>query len=533
MNGRLISVGEALELLVPPFDDDAGDWDEIIRRATGAGSSAEAVARKRPRRLRWTRRRVQIACVAVALVGALIATPAFGIRGLILDLFDRSNVPFTGKTAPLEVKRDFFDLSLGLPSSIAPQAIASQARRVATFRVGGKMHVLWVAPTRDGGYCYRFSRAFGGCRAKRDRTGPTPAHALPGYVHPALVGVTFQAPTRSKVHYVSQIGGDLIAPNAYSLTVKYASGRQMRVRFYYVTRPINAGFFFAGIPAGHDTTATRATAVELRNKAGHLIARQPFIFYETPASLAKLRAKQRAALKELLRRHPQRPPIRRSPPLPAPIAPLQRGEADGVSVVVGRNGIAVFDTSGATPRVRALIAGRQVGYNCFRRVPYHSVPVDLGAYRTTFTRVAIRIKGVGVRPPFMGCDIQGAYGHKWPDRLHAHSAVEIAFTPAGRRFLEDRAAARDLGLFVRSKAMHRIRKLSGGALDQAIQGRYRTGITKLNSLNAALPVDRIGYAISGDTTTFLERSTTGRRFYVRLVNGRIRNQNVKPLAFVF
>jgi hypothetical protein len=88
-------------------------------------------------------------------------------------------------------------------------------------------------------------------------------------------------------------------------------------------------------------------------------------------------------------------------------------------------------------------------------------------------------------------------------------------------------------LFFRSKAMHTIRKLTGVALDQAIRSHYGSQVTRLSSANAALPAERIGYAATGNTSTFIERSTTGRRFYVRVVNGKIKTQNLEGLGFVF
>ena len=80
--------------------------------------------------------------------------------------------------------------------------------------------------------------------------------------------------------------------------------------------------------------------------------------------------------------------------------------------------------------------------------------------------------------------------------------------------------------------MQRTRKLTGADLDRAIRARYGSAVTRLASRAAALPPGRIGYVTNGRTTTFFER-TTGRRFYVRVVSGRIETQNVKPLAFVF
>jgi hypothetical protein len=51
--------------------------------------------------------------------------------------------------------------------------------------------------------------------------------------------------------------------------------------------------------------------------------------------------------------------------------------------------------------------------------------------------------------------------------------------------------------------------------------------------SSQLPTNRIGYISNGATTTFVEHSSTGRHFYVRISNGHIKDQNVKPLAFVF
>ncbi len=510
MNARITSVSEALELLVPPFKRvDADEWAAIV-------AAAELTVPKR-RTTRVTRRRIVTIAIAIVALTTLVATPAFGIRGFIADLFGRHDVKFTGKTAPIEVKRNFFELSLGAPSSMAPHAIASQARRVASFVVRGKTHVLFVAPTRGGGYCWQFSGAFGGCRARRDLKAP--------------LGVTFGESTVKGIQSVSYVLGDIIAPNAHSLTVEFGDGTRLPVPFYFVSKPIDAGFFYSAMPAGHDAAKTRAVAAVLRDRAGHVVGRQAFA-YPTPAQLAAHRARAKAMLNRLSKQGHLQRPITRSPRLPAPTPPFQRAEAGGVTVVAGRNGVVVFDTSHATPAVRGLISGRGVGYGCFKRIPYNSEPVDLTFLRTTLARVAIQEQGV-MSPPFLGCDIQGSYGHLWPDRNHSHSAFEVAFTPAGRRFLADRAAARDLALFVRSRSMHAIRKLSGDALGQAVRSRYGAQIVRLSSATSSLPPNRIGYATNGGATTFVERSPTGSRFYVRVDDGRVRGQNVRPLAFVF
>jgi hypothetical protein len=120
-----------------------------------------------------------------------------------------------------------------------------------------------------------------------------------------------------------------------------------------------------------------------------------------------------------------------------------------------------------------------------------------------------------------------------PDRNGSHSAAEVAFTARGERYFTDRAAARDLALFVRSDEMHRIRKLTGDRLRAALDRTYGGAISELRSATAPFRPNRVGYVIRSDGVTFVERSATGRLFNVVVTQGRIVSQNVKPLGFVY
>ena len=219
-----------------------------------------------------------------------------------------------------------------------------------------------------------------------------------------------------------------------------------------------------------------------------------------------------------------------TPKLPPPTPPLQHGSAEGVSVVAGHNGVVAFDTTTAPTSIRTLI--HNAGYGCFRFMRYHqAAPAEMSFGPRAMRGTNIRI--FGLPTPYDGCEIQGSYGHTWPDRLHGHSAVEIALTPAGSKLFANRAAARDLALFVRSKTMQQIRKRTGASLQHELHARYGQAITGVVSTSSPLSAGRIGYVIDGHTSTFIERSTTGRQFYVRIVDGHIKAENVKPLAFVF
>jgi hypothetical protein len=521
------SVSALLDELVPAVEHEEPAWEDVLLRAEARAATADGNGRSvlASRRRAWPIRRRWLAfALAVAAIAVLFATPAFG---LLLDLVGRTNVPFLKSgTAPLEVKRSFFDLSLGAPPGMAPDAIASQARRVAVFRANGKQHILYVAPTRKGGFCEQFTDAFGGCRASRIPLPHFPTFA--GAVNSFLLDVSAEGspfrinPKSGRVvgnpdTYTTLVGGSTFASTAASIEVVYEDHTRTVIPFVYVSKPIDAGFFFYGIPEGHRRPGTRVAAIIVRDKSGRILARQP-ILYARPRAIP--------------------PPTTTAPPphrvsKPAtPSPPFQRGSAQGVTVVVvvGHNGVVNFDISGASAALQPLL--RSASYACFRFMRYHQQsPAELGFAPQTIVDDTIRITGLPT--PYDGCEIQGSYGHRWPDRNHSHSAVEIAFTPRATRFFADRAAARDLALFLRSRQMQRIRRLSNAPLTAAITRRYGHAITHVPTTHANLAPDRIGYATSGKTTTFFENSTTGRHFVVVVAHGRIVSEKIKPFAFVF
>jgi hypothetical protein len=516
-----VALHQALHELVPDCSDASGNWDDVLRRSGIANAAPEA------RAARWTARRL-IPVALVAAIVALLVAPGLGIGGRLLDLIGRTDVPFTGaKSAPVDVKREFFDLSLGVPPEMGPQAIVSQARRVGVFRARGRTYVLHVAPTRGGGYCWTFTGALLGCHPTRPVSRPL-GRSERGAVAPHRLGVSWMGtpirltrqgvPTAADPPYVRLVMGDLRARNADVVQVEYEDGATTDIPFVYVSKPIDAGFFVYGIPKGHERPGSRASAVQVLDAEGRVLARQP-ITYPTA--------------RDFPRRLPRnaKPHVPRTPPVPPPTPPLRRAEAGGVVVTIGSNGVAVFDKSNADQHVEFLI-GPRATYSCFSFMRYHrDAPAAMGFWRDWQPRVAIR--ALGLRTPFDGCDIRAGHGHVWPDRNGSHSAVEVAFTARGERYFLDRAAARDLALFVRSDEMHRIRKLTGAPLRAAFRQRYGAALAELRTPTEPLRAKRIGYVVRADGVTFVERSETGRLFSVVVRRGKIVRQNVKPLGFVF
>jgi hypothetical protein len=481
---------EILEELVPE-PADRGDWRDVLDRA-GVAKPPGTIP------LFHRRRSLVFALALLAAVITLFTTPAFGV---LLDLIERSNVVFgSSKPAPNLVKKEFADLALGAPH-FAPGALAAQAREVGTFRVGSRSHALWVVPTRRGGYCYTFERLFGGCRATASER------------RTAVLGVTWSPLNGTgRDVIVSRIGGDVTAASAARIEARYADGEVATVPFVWVSGPVAAGFFLVDVPVAHRTLAARLVEVRLLDGDGKLLGRQTFPAREP-------RRPRPVPLPPRQRPTPPRLPAVAATP---PTAPLGRATVNGVSVVAGANGIAVFDTRHASPAVVASLR-RGLSYACFRVVRKFGIldPQNVGYLGAFSPTIALDFSGLG--HPLDGCELQAGYGHTWPDRYGGHAIVELPLTDKGRNFLADRAAARDLALFVRSRRMHMLRKEAGSRLADDLRRAY----------GAALARSHIRFRATPTGAVFSERKPTGKRFTVVIAHGKIVRQNLKPYAFVF
>jgi hypothetical protein len=219
--------------------------------------------------------------------------------------------------------------------------------------------------------------------------------------------------------------------------------------------------------------------------------------------------------------------------------PVQHGLAQGVRVDVYRPGSAVFDLSRAAATPRRLLTGPSgLAYGClhvsFRRGRWHSLEYS----QTGRFRRRLRFRWPGARAPYDGCELGGLYGHRWDDAFGTRNAVEIWLTVRGRHFFNDRAAARDLAYFVRSRRAQRIR-LSANPRPalEALVRRYarRRRVVEVGSPNARAPEDSIGFWIGPRTIVFTTTSSTGRGFYVVAKRRTLElpAHNLADLAFVF
>jgi hypothetical protein len=359
-----------------------------------------------------------------------------------------------------------------------------------------------------GGYCYEIEDSIGGCRqtaGDRDLRGR------------GQFGVTYREKQPvGTLPVVTRITGDIETPKAAVVTVHYADGTSSDVPFIWVSQPIAAGFFSLDIPTSHWNTKQRVVSVTLQAADGSRLGIQTF-----PAEHRRPRPHPPG-------NHPSRlsgPVGRILPPTPptAPSAPLQNGTADGFAVIAGHNGEVQFTELNNTPALQRL-AGHSVSYSCFRLTREFGIFTvrGLGNEARFAPKVGIDVNGVGT--PFDGCDIEGSAGHLWPDTEGSHSVVEIAFTAAGRAFFANRAAARDLALFVRSRRVHQIRKEPP---DQALRDLHTAYGTQLADSKIHINEHATNELV------FSETSTTGKTFSVTVRNGKIVKQNLKPYAFAF
>jgi hypothetical protein len=251
---------------------------------------------------------------------------------------------------------------------------------------------------------------------------------------------------------------------------------------------------------------------------------------------------------------PHKPP-RQTPPSPFQIhrhrfslgRHLQHGAANGVTVDVYAPGAAVFDTVGLSPRTKRLLTSRiGASYSCMRVRFYHGKWLEDGSGTNgpIWGRFRLDLKfDVGrasispdLPPPYDACEIGGYYGHRWNDANGARAAVEVPLTAAGRRFFNDRAAARDLAYFVRSGRVQRIR-LSASPRPQleALTRRFPRRVLELHSAHEFGPQHTIGFWVGSQSIRFTTTSSTGRHFLVVAERRTLRlpMNNLGDLAFVF
>jgi hypothetical protein len=192
--------------------------------------------------------------LATIVVAFLLVAPAVRIRIPALDFW-------SAEKAPPKVVQDFESLGEGAPPRMDPGAIPGETRKVS-LPDGG---TLWVAPTKDGGFCTLGTRS-GGC----DKLGTVP------------LGVTWGASGPSRPRGKSPPGRipmtafDLVEGHANArfvdrVEIRFADGEIERPTLTWVSEPIHQGFFVYRIPNEHRRAGHEIEAVVGLDQDGRVV----------------------------------------------------------------------------------------------------------------------------------------------------------------------------------------------------------------------------------------------------------------------
>ena len=228
--------------------------------ADGEDDASWADVAERAADLRQSRRRLPLA-VAAALVVAVAAAPALGLRGKIVHLFAGA------EPAPQRVVRTFSAWNDLAPPDLGPGVRAAGAIKVLERRVGaGSTAVLWLAPARAG-LCTLLevngSGAGGGCGA---------VSGAPLEVGVGIHGVSADG---KRVAGPVVLDGSTSLRRGDSLVLRFEDGESASIRLVWVTAPVDTGFFVYGVPKEHWRPGHLPTTLTLLAADGKELAERP------------------------------------------------------------------------------------------------------------------------------------------------------------------------------------------------------------------------------------------------------------------
>jgi hypothetical protein len=222
------------------------------------GSQVDVVPRVRLARWHDARRRQRLVVLLAAVTALLLAigvASTFGVGLPSLDFWRAEKAPPGAR-----VVKNFAALDQGAPPGMATGVIPDETRKVARFGDA----TLWVAPTRQGGFCTDLAGE-GGC----DRLGTVPLSVNWDTVEansgPPSAGTSEGPPV------VNRVSGYVNARWADGLEIHFEDGEVLTPEVVWVSKPIQAGFFSQSIPALHREPGHLVAAVVALDGSGRLV----------------------------------------------------------------------------------------------------------------------------------------------------------------------------------------------------------------------------------------------------------------------
>src|SRR4051794_24452719 len=162
---------------------DGPDWADVLRRSRRATNRVRAV---------------QAAAVLAVVVTGVASAYALGHP--VIDFAK-------AKHAGTRQVNDFGSMEVAAPRGMAPGVLPHQTRRITSVLIDGKLRTLYVAPTKQGGFCFEWYPG-GGCRANRhDKYA---SHIDPGGLYGA--------------HALEVLEGTFMQSNGDHLTITFKDG---------------------------------------------------------------------------------------------------------------------------------------------------------------------------------------------------------------------------------------------------------------------------------------------------------------------
>ncbi len=228
--------------------------------------------------------------------------------------------------------------------------------------------------------------------------------------------------------------------------------------------------------------------------------------------------------------------------------PLQHASTSAATVDVYRNGVVAlrFLSTKSEAYERLVRSSRHssggVVFTCSTLAFGGNRWKDLGGGQSARLAPAMRMRmdtehGGMPSPPFDFCEIAGTYGRYWNDEEGTHDLVEVPFTPLAKRYLDERATARDLAYFVRTRKMWRVRKaiLRGepGPSATELVRLFGDRVVPLSRRDGVAPPGKIGVWTDGRVIVATELTPGGRRLFVTVRGVLIGASNIRDLSFTF
>jgi hypothetical protein len=272
----------------------------------------------------------------------------------------------------------------------------------------------------------------------------------------------------------------------------------------------------------------RWSGITALDGSGHEVYREP-LYTKLPRSISKASAQPRTSFPQ----QPKRPAG----------TPLQHATTAVASADVYRNAVvAVRFASTASEAYRRLARGTGIDIDC------GSVAFNAGRWERlaggSTARIAPEVRfrmdtvhGGMPSPPFDYCEIAGTYGRYWNDEEGTHELVEVPFNALAKRYLDERATARDLAYLVRNKMMWPIRKAVQDGADvpsaASLARIFGSRIEPLARRGAVPSAGMVGVWTGGRLIVASERAPDGRLLFVTMKGTRIGANNIFDLSHPF